>query len=103
MAVARFRYYHERLLTASAVEDSMIQAKVMRIRDHADAANAAEAGSLTHPEEIRCALDLHFGEKVAVRTTLRTTPAGLISAGIMASATLLALAALVRTARGGSR
>jgi hypothetical protein len=81
----------------------MIQAKVMRIRDHLQAAGAADAADLTHPEEIRCAFDLRFGEKVGVRTTLRTTPAGLIAAGIMASATLLALAALVRTARGGSQ
>ena len=52
-----------------------------------------------HPEEIKASVDLHVGNSVSLSATLRTTPAGLVTAGIMVSAIVLAVAALVRAAR----
>ena len=46
---------------------------------------------------------MRLGEKEGVRSKLRMTPAGLISAGTMAAATPLALAGLMRAGRRGSR
>ena len=53
----------------------------------------------THPEEIRWEVDLRIGDRIGLRSSLRTTPAGVISAGIMAAAAGWALAALLRARR----
>ena len=76
----------------------MLEGKVTRFRATPGPETAAGDGILSHPEEIRCEVDLRLGDKVGVHARLRTTPAGLISAGIMVSAAILALAAVVRTA-----
>jgi hypothetical protein len=43
---------------------------------------------------------LRLGKRSRLNATLRTTPAGLVSAGIMTVAIFLSVAALVRAARG---
>jgi len=42
-----------------------------------------------HPEEIRASVDLRIGKNVALKTTVRTTPAGLVTAGVMVAAIVL--------------
>lgn len=50
----------------------------------------------SHPEEMKAVFDLKIGKFVALQGSARWTPAGVVTAGITASAILLALAALVR-------
>src|SRR5215472_6877189 len=58
------------------------------------------AGSVpAHPEEIRATLKLRLGKRGRLNATLRSTPAGLVTAGIMTAAIFLSIAALVRAAR----
>jgi hypothetical protein len=58
------------------------------------------AGSFpAHPEEIRATLKLRLGKRGRLNATFRTTPAGLVTAGIMTAAIFLSIAALVRAAR----
>jgi hypothetical protein len=52
-----------------------------------------------HPEEIRAALKLRLGKRGRLTATLRTTPAGLVTAGIMTAAIFLSITALVRATR----
>jgi hypothetical protein len=52
-----------------------------------------------HPEEIRAEVKLRLGRRSRLNASLRTTPAGLVSAGIMTAAIFLSIAALVRVAR----
>jgi hypothetical protein len=57
------------------------------------------AGSVpAHPEEIRATLKLRVGKCGRLNVTLRTTPAGLVTAGIMTPAIFLSIAALMRAA-----
>ena len=53
----------------------------------------------THPEEIRARLKLRLGKRGQLNATIRTTPAGLVTAGIMTAAIFLSIAAAVRAAR----
>ena len=52
-----------------------------------------------HPEEMKARVKLRIGKRTVVLATARTTPAGLVSVGVMVAAILLSAAALVRTAR----
>jgi hypothetical protein len=52
-----------------------------------------------HPKEIRATVDLRKGNSLSLKAAARTTPAGLVTAGIMVSAIILAVAALVRAVR----
>ncbi|MBV8091346.1 MAG: hypothetical protein JO139_17590 [Alphaproteobacteria bacterium] len=52
-----------------------------------------------HPEEIRATLKLRLGKRGRLNATLRTTPAGLVTAGIMTASIFLSIGALVRAAR----
>ena len=52
-----------------------------------------------HPEEIRAKVKLRLGKRSRLNAILRTTPAGLVTAGIMAAAIFVSIAALVRAAR----
>ncbi len=54
---------------------------------------------LTHPEEMRADFDLSIGNRINLKGTARTTPAGLICMGIAGVAVLIAATALVRAAR----
>ena len=57
------------------------------------------ASASAHPEEIRAKVKLRLGKRSRLDATLRTTPAGLVTAGIMAAGIFVAIAALVRAAR----
>jgi hypothetical protein len=57
------------------------------------------ASAPAHPEEIRAKVKLRFGKRSRLNATLRTTPAGLVTAGIMTAAIFLSIAAVVRAAR----
>jgi hypothetical protein len=52
-----------------------------------------------HPEEIRASVDLRIGKNVALKATVRTTPAGLVTAGVMVAAIVLSITVLVRAMR----
>jgi hypothetical protein len=52
-----------------------------------------------HPEEIRASVDLRIGKNVALKATVRTTPAGLVTAGVMVAAIVLSITVLVRAIR----
>ena len=65
--------------------------------DHAGRGQAASVPA--HPEEIRAKVKLRLGERSRLYATLRTTPAGLVSAGIKTAAIFLSFAVLVRAAR----
>lgn len=52
-----------------------------------------------HPEEMKATWDLKIGKSVTIQGSARWTPAGVVTAGIAASAVLLAISALVRAAR----
>jgi hypothetical protein len=57
----------------------------------------AEAGQpLTHPEEIRLEAELTIAGRPMARAFLRTTPAGVICAGLAVAAIILSSAAVVR-------
>jgi hypothetical protein len=53
----------------------------------------------THPEEMRAKIELRIGDRTVVMATVRTTPARIVSVGVMVSAILLSVAALVHTVR----
>ena len=55
--------------------------------------------SPTHPEEMKAKVKLRIGKRVLVTATARTTPARLVSIGVMVAVILLSAAALVHTAR----
>jgi hypothetical protein len=55
-----------------------------------------DAGSPIHPEEIRASVDFRIGNSVSLKRTVRTTPAGLVTAGIMVAGIVLSITALVR-------
>jgi len=55
--------------------------------------------SPAHPEEIRAKVNLRLGKRSRLNATLRTTPAGLVSAGMNGGRHFLTIAALVRAAR----
>jgi UDP-N-acetylglucosamine enolpyruvyl transferase len=61
--------------------------------------DTAYEAPITHPEEMRAAFDLRVGKNIMLKGTGRLTPAGIVSAGLMTVAVLLAAAALVRAAR----
>ena len=46
------------------------------------------ATSDAHPEEIRAAVDLRIGNSLSLKATARTTPAGLVTAGIVVAVVL---------------
>jgi len=52
-----------------------------------------------HPEEMRATWDLKVGKSITLQGTARWTPAGVVTAGIAASAVLLSISALVRARR----
>ena len=50
-----------------------------------------------HPEEMKAELDLRVGNAVALKASVRTTPAGLIGAALLAAAILWPTVYLART------
>jgi hypothetical protein len=65
----------------------------------ADNPELAQDGPLTHPEEIRLESTLTIGGRPTARAAIRTTPAGVICAGLAAAAIILAIGGLVRMIR----
>ena len=65
----------------------------------AQAVGHARSVPAAHPEEIRATLKLRLGKRGRLNATLRTTPAGLVTAGIMTASIFLSIGALVRAAR----
>jgi hypothetical protein len=59
-----------------------------------------EDTAITHPEEIRLEAQLTIGGRPTARATLRTTPAGVICAGLAVAAIILSSAAVVRIVGG---
>lgn len=57
------------------------------------------ASTPTHPEEMRASVDLRIGDSISLQASARTTPAGLVSTGIMVSSVVLAFATLVWAVR----
>lgn len=57
-----------------------------------------QADPLTHPEEMRASGEIHFGN-LALKGTVRVTPAGVICAGMAGVAVLTAATVLVHFAR----
>lgn len=53
----------------------------------------------THPEEMKAVFNVTIGNSLSMQSSARMTPAGLIALGIAISATLLAVAAVVRASR----
>ena len=60
----------------------------------------AVAEALTHPEEIKATVDFRLGDRVQLKATARTTPAGLVATGLLVSSILMAVAFVVRAAGG---
>jgi hypothetical protein len=59
-----------------------------------------QATSLRIASKMKASVDFRAGNSVALHATARTTPAGLIAAGLMVSAIVLAAATLVWAVRG---
>ncbi|MFG1180077.1 hypothetical protein [Xanthobacter versatilis] len=64
-----------------------------------DEADRQEPSTPYHPEEMKAAWELKVGKSITLQATARWTPAGVVTAGIAASAVLLSIAALVRATR----
>ncbi|QRG09923.1 hypothetical protein EZH22_24140 [Xanthobacter dioxanivorans] len=52
-----------------------------------------------HPEEMKATWDVRVGKSITIQASARWTPAGVVAAGIAASAVLLAISVLVRARR----
>jgi hypothetical protein len=60
-----------------------------------EAENQSETAA-PHPEEMKATLDLTIGNAVSVKATVRTTPAGLVAAALLAAAVLFPAASLAK-------
>lgn len=67
-----------------------------------DEAGERKSPPPAHPEEMKAIWDVRLGRCITLQGSARWTPAGIVTAGIAASAVLLALAALARARRGGA-
>jgi hypothetical protein len=54
---------------------------------------------ITHPEEMLGSFDVRIGKNINLKGSGRITPAGIVTAGLMTVAVLVAATALVRAAR----
>lgn len=66
-----------------------------------DAPNDPPPAPPSHPEEMKATWEFRLGRSISIQATARWTPAGVVTAGIAASAVLLSLAALARASRRG--
>jgi hypothetical protein len=78
---------------------SRMRTSMQAIHEPITQAVGQAASAPAHPEEIRAKVRLRLGKRSRLNATLRTTPAGLVTAGIMTAAIFLSIAALVRAAR----
>jgi len=58
---------------------------------------AAKPAEITHPEEMKASVTLRIGN-ASLAAAARTTPAGLVAAGILVSAILLSVVPIIRAA-----
>ena len=49
-----------------------------------------------HPEEMKATVDLAIGNSVSLKATVRTTPAGLVAAALLAAAVLIPTVSLAK-------
>ena len=73
--------------------------QVMRMHQPTTQTEGQHAGTPTHPEEIRGRMKFRVGKSVSLKATVRMTPAGLVTAGVMVAGIVLSITALVRTIR----
>ena len=55
-----------------------------------------ELQNAPHPEEMKATFDLAIGNAVSVKAAVRTTPAGLVAAALLAAAVLFPAASLAK-------
>jgi hypothetical protein len=62
----------------------------------------SSATAAPHPEEMKLSVDLSFGQKVSIKASIRTTPAGLVSVALLVSSVLIPVVWLAhgRSVRG---
>ena len=65
------------------------------INHHLETENQSETAA-PHPEEMKATFDLTIGNAVFVKATVRTTPAGLVAASLLAAAVLIPAASLAK-------
>jgi hypothetical protein len=58
-----------------------------------------DEGPITHPEEMRASFDLRIGNNINLKGSARITPAGIVTAGLMTVAIILAATGLIRAVR----
>jgi hypothetical protein len=63
---------------------------------HEEAEDDSEETAITHPEEFRLEAQLTIRGQPTARAALRTTPAGVICAGLAVAAIILSSAAVAR-------
>lgn len=71
------------------------------VKEAAEGAGSIDPGAaeiLAHPEEIKATVNLRIGDRALLSASARTTPAGLVAAGVMVSLILVSVAFLVRVA-----
>ena len=78
---------------------SRMRTRMLAIHEPITQAVGQAASASAHPEEIRAKVRLRLGKRSRLNATLRTTPAGLVTAGIMTAAIFHSIATLVRAAR----
>ena len=71
----------------------------MELDDHTARSMDLGSDSPSHPEEMKAKVELRIGDRMVLMATARTTPAGVISVGVMVATILLSVTALVRAAR----
>ena len=65
---------------------SRMRTSMPAIHEPVSQAVGQAARATAHPEEIRAKVKLRLGKRSRLNATLRTTPAGLVSTGIMTAA-----------------
>src|SRR5215210_1283879 len=91
---ARARVRAKAASTAPAAEDTGPQADADR---HPAGSGPVPEIAAPPPEEMKATADIRLGQSVSIRATVRATPAGLIAAALLVSATLIPLVLLSRT------
>ena len=81
-----------RLLSGDLPRGMPITASINR---HPETESQSETAA-PHPEEMKATFDLAIGNAVSVKAAVRTTPAGLVAAALLAAAVLFPAASLAK-------
>ena len=73
--------------------------QVIRMHQPTTKTEGRYADAPAHPEEIRARAKFRVGKSVSLKATVRMTPAGLVTTGVMVAAIVLSMTALVRAFR----